>query len=58
MDIQLVTVEDLLERLDEVFVRMGTSATGALPGLEAAPMPQIDSKRRSAEELVKSDEAH
>ena len=56
MDIQLVTVEDLLERLDEVFVRMGTSATGALPGLEAAPMPQIDSKRRSAEELVKSDE--
>ncbi len=54
MDIQLVTVDELLDRLDEVFVRMGTSATGALPGLEAAPMPKIESGRHSADELIKS----
>ncbi|MHB8718110.1 MAG: DNA methyltransferase [Candidatus Dormibacteria bacterium] len=56
LDIQLVTVAELLERLDEVMVRMGvTSPSGALPGLEALPMPQIDSSRRSADELVKSE---
>ena len=55
LDIQLVTVTDLLERLDEVQVRMGaTSPSGHLPGLEVLPMPEIDSKRRSADELVRS----
>jgi DNA modification methylase len=57
LEIQLVTVEDLLERLDEVLVRMGvTSASGALPGMEAMPMPTIDSSRHSAEELIRSNE--
>ncbi len=55
LDIQLVTVADLLDRLDEVQVRMGTtSPSGHLPGLEVLPMPEIDSKRRSADELIRS----
>lgn len=50
-----MTVADLLDRLDEVQVRMGTtSPSGHLPGLEALPMPEIDSKRRSADELIRS----
>jgi hypothetical protein len=55
LDIQLITVEDLLDRLDQVLVRMGVvTPSGALPGLEALPMPTIDSHRRSADELVES----
>lgn len=55
LDIQLVTVSDLLDRLDDVQFRMGsTSRSGQLPGLELLPMPQIDSKRRSADELIRS----
>jgi DNA modification methylase len=58
LDIQLVTVADLLDCLDEVLVRMGvTSPSGALPGLEALPMPTIDSHRRSADELIQSAKA-
>ncbi|MGH7643138.1 MAG: restriction endonuclease [Candidatus Dormibacteria bacterium] len=52
LDIQLVTVADLLDRLDEVLVRMGTTTpSGKLPGLEALPMPEIDSSRHTAEEV-------
>jgi hypothetical protein len=55
LDIQLVAVADLLDRLDEVQVRMGTTtAAGQLPGLEALPMPEILSGRRTADELVRS----
>jgi len=55
LDVQLVTVADLLDRLDSVMVQMGVaSPTGALPGLEAVPMPTIDSSRHSADELIRS----
>lgn len=52
IEITLVTVDDLLHRLDEFHVKAGVP-TG-LEGFEAAPLPQIDSRRRSAEELIKS----
>lgn len=55
VDIQLITVSDLIDRLDDVMDRMGVAtATGLLPGMEALPMPEIDSGRRTAEELVRS----
>jgi DNA modification methylase len=55
LDIQLVTVADLLDRLDEVLVQMGvTTPSGALPGFEALPMPTIDSGRHSVDELIQS----
>jgi DNA modification methylase len=55
LDIQLVTVADLMDRLDEALVQMGViSPSGALPGLEAIPMPTIDSHRRSVDELIRS----
>ena len=55
LDIQLITVTELLDRLDEVLVRMGvTTASGMLPGLEATPIPEIDSTRRTADDLIKS----
>jgi DNA modification methylase len=52
LEIHLVTVDDLLQRLDEFFVLSGMAA--GLPGLEAAPLPKMDARRRSAEELVQS----
>ena len=52
VDITLVTVDDLLHHLDEFHVKAGVPA--GLEGFEAAPLPQIDSRRRSAEELIKS----
>jgi hypothetical protein len=55
VEIHLVTVEDLLQQLDEFFVLAGTR-TG-LPGMDATPLPQIDAKRHSAEELIKSETA-
>ena len=45
LDIHLITVNDLLHRLDEVFVTLGISP--GLRGLEAAPLPQMDAKRHS-----------
>ena len=57
LDIHLITVADLLDRQDEIAALMSTlSPTGELPGLgpEAAPMPTIDSRRRSADELIRS----
>jgi len=53
LEIHLVTVDDLLQRLDEFFVQAGVHA--GLPGMEAAPLPQMEGRRHSAEELVKSD---
>lgn len=55
LEIHLVTVEDLLYRLDETFVRMGVNF--GLGGMVAAPMPQIDASRRSAQELVEAERA-
>lgn len=55
IQIHLVTVEDLLLRLDEVFVLTGVTA--GLPGLEAAPLPKLDAKRYSAHELIQSEAA-
>lgn len=52
LEIHLVTVDDLLQRLDEFFALSGVSA--GLPGFDAAPLPKMDAKRRSAEELVRS----
>ena len=53
LEIHLVTVQDLLSRLDEVFVLVGISQ--GLRGLEIAPLPQMDAKRRSVEELIRSE---
>lgn len=52
LDVHLVKVEDLLFRLDGVFALMGVHL--GLPTMEAAPMPQLDAKRRSAEDLIRS----
>ena len=52
LEIHLVTVDDLLQRLDEFFVLSGVSA--GLPGFEAAPLPKMDATRHTAEELVRS----
>ncbi len=52
LEIHLVTVEDLLGKLDEVLV-LASAATG-LRGMDAAPMPQIDAGRHSAEELIEA----
>ncbi|MGA7088738.1 MAG: DNA methyltransferase [Candidatus Dormiibacterota bacterium] len=54
LDIHLVTVEDLLERRDEVVALMSTIGQGELPAREATEMPTIDSRRRSASELIRS----
>lgn len=54
LEIHLVTVEDLLLRLDEVFVLAGVR-TGQLPGMDSLPLPVLDAKRHSVEELVESD---
>jgi len=54
LEIHLVTVDDLLQRLDEFFVLSGVSA--GLPGFEAAPLPKMDATRHTAEELVRSQE--
>ena len=56
LEIHLVTVDDLLQRLDEFFVLSGVSA--GLPGFEAAPLPKMDAKRRSAADLVNSQSSH
>lgn len=50
LEIHLITVEDLLYDLDGVFTKMGVSA--GFRGMEMAPMPKIETGRRTAEELV------
>jgi len=55
LDIQLVTVAELLDHLDDVMVKMGLATpSGTLPGFEALPMPTIDSTRHAASELIQS----
>jgi DNA modification methylase len=54
LEIHLVTVDDLLQRLDEFFVLSGLSA--GLLGFEAAPLPKMDATRHTADELVRSQE--
>lgn len=55
LEIHLVTIDDLLQRLDEFFVLSGVSPE--LRGFEATPLPKMDAKRRSAEELMRSEGA-
>ena len=51
--IHLLTVKDLVERMDWVMEQLGVS--GGKPDLRLAPLPQYDSHRRSAAELIASD---
>ena len=51
--IHLITVKDLLERIDWVMDKLGVSA--GRPDLRVAPLPQYDPHRRSAAELIASD---
>jgi len=51
-NLHLVTVNDLLTKPDEVMALIGTA--GGLPGLDAAPMPEIAPDRRTAAELIES----
>lgn len=51
-NLHLVTVNDLLTKPDEVMALIGTA--GGLPGLDAAPMPQIAPDRHTAVELIAS----
>lgn len=55
LEIHLVTVEDLLSRLDEVMVMMGVSA--GLKGFAEMPLPKFERGRYTAEELIASDSA-
>lgn len=51
--IHLLTVKDLLERIDWVMEQLGVSS--GKPDLRLAPLPQYDPHRRSAAELIASD---
>ncbi len=53
LDIRLLALRDLLERPDWVMVQMGIAS--GLPELSVAPMPQIDPRRHSVDELIASD---
>jgi len=55
LEIHLVAVDDLLQRLDEFFALSG--ARRGLPGIDAAPLPKMERKRHTAAELVESDRA-
>jgi DNA modification methylase len=52
LELHLVSVEDLLHRLDEFFVLAGVRA--GFPGMEAAPLPQMNAKRYTAQELMQN----
>ena len=52
LQIELITVEDLLTDTAKVVQSMGIAA--GLPGLAVAPMPQFDSTKRSATDLIQS----
>lgn len=51
--IHLITVKELLDKLDEVTALMGLPRT--LGGMAALPLPQLDAKRHTVEELLESD---
>jgi DNA modification methylase len=55
LSIRLITVSDLLSRNDWAMRQMGVDE---VPRLEVAPMPVIIAARRSASELVDSDQRH
>lgn len=50
INIHLITVEDLVERLDWVMKQLGVS--GGKPDLSVAPVPQFDASRHSTDELI------
>jgi len=52
INIQLLTVADLLERLDWAMQQLGIS--GGRPDLRVAPLPQFDPSRHSSDELIAS----
>ena len=52
VELHLVTVEDLLQRLEEFHVKAGDA--GGLLGFETAPMPKIEHGRHSVQELIQS----
>jgi DNA modification methylase len=52
INIQLLTVTDLLERGDWAMKQLGI--TGGKPDLSVAPLPQFDASRHSSEELIAS----
>lgn len=51
--IHLLTVRDLLERLDWAMKQLGVA--GGQPNLSVAPLPEYDSSRRTPSELITSD---
>lgn len=55
VDIHLLTVADLLERLDWAMKQLGIE--GGKPGLRIAPLPQFDASRHTSDELIASDMA-
>ncbi len=55
LGIYLVKVKDILDDINGVYNAMGVAA--GLPELAAAPMPEINVKGRSADDLVKSQRA-
>lgn len=52
-EIHLMTVKELLDDLDEVTALMGLPRT--IEGIAALPLPQLDAKRHTVEELLESD---
>ena len=53
LDIHLLTVDDLLSRLDEIMVLMGVNV--GLKGFGEMPLPKFEPGRYTVEELMKSD---
>jgi hypothetical protein len=51
--IHLITVHDLLDRLDWVMTQLGLTA--GRPDVRVAPLPKYDATRHSSEELIASD---
>jgi DNA modification methylase len=52
ISIQLLTVSDLLDRLDWAMRQVGIE--GGKPDLRLAPLPQFDAKRHTSDELIAS----
>lgn len=52
INIHLLTVEDLVDRLDWVMQQLGVA--GGKPDLSVAPLPQFDAARHSTDELIAS----
>lgn len=52
LEIHLIEVKDILNDINSIYALMGISI--GLPELSAIPMPEINARKRSVEELVKS----